>query len=115
MTDASLVGGSEDDQRRILEQHDIYLDLNARFDWAGLQDVWSDASEAVFFNLNGHTYNGREQWTRLWQYYLEHMETGQWVPFDMGGVVTGDLAVGLVPPRDQSALGGQRPAPGSVA
>ncbi|HEY3848466.1 MAG TPA: hypothetical protein VGL95_15270, partial [Acetobacteraceae bacterium] len=64
-----LVGGSPADQQRLLERLHEYLDLNARFDWTGLQDLWSAAPEAVFFNLNGHTYKGREHWTRLWQFY----------------------------------------------
>ena len=64
-----LVGGSPADRQRLLERLHEYLDLNARFDWTGLQDLWSAAPDAVFFNLNGHTYKGREHWTRLWQFY----------------------------------------------
>ena len=58
-----LVGGSEADRSRVLERMHEYLEANASFDWGQLQDIWSGAPEAVFFNLNGHTYKGREQWT----------------------------------------------------
>jgi len=66
MDDAKLVGGSAADRHRLLQRMDEYLDANARFDWEKLQGIWSGTLEAVFFNLNGHTYKGREQWTRLW-------------------------------------------------
>ena len=60
---ARLVGGTEADRSRVLERVHEYLEANASFDWGQLQDIWSGAPEAVFFNLNGHTYKGREQWT----------------------------------------------------
>src|SRR5213082_1576086 len=56
--EAKLVGGSPQDRRRLLERLHEYLDINARFDWEPLQDLWSGMPGAVFFNLNGHTYNG---------------------------------------------------------
>ena len=38
-------------------------------------------------------YKGREHWTRLWQYYKDNVDSGYWRPFDIGGVVSDDLAV----------------------
>jgi hypothetical protein len=52
---ARLVDGSEADRSRVLERVHEYLEANASFDWGQLQDIWSGAPEAVFFNLNGHT------------------------------------------------------------
>ena len=43
--------------------------------------------------MNGHTYKGREHWTRLWQFYQPNVRSGYWTPFDLGGVVSNDLAV----------------------
>src|SRR5260370_30877779 len=83
--EARLVGGSPEDRRRLLERMQEYLGANARFDWDKLQDIWSDAPEAVFFNLNGHTYEGREHWTRLWQFYQNNVASSYWTPFDIGG------------------------------
>jgi hypothetical protein len=93
MDDANLVGGSPEDRRRLVARLGEYLDANARFDWEKLQEIWSPAGEAVFFNLNGHTYRGRAHWTRLWQYYKENVASGYWTPFDIGGVVSDALAV----------------------
>ena len=67
--------------------------MNTRFDWENLQPIFSPAPEATYFNLNGHTYNGREHWTRLWKFYGQNVSSTYWTPFDIGGVVTGDLAV----------------------
>lgn len=108
---AKLVGGSEADRRRVLERMHAYLDVNARFDWRGLQDVWSAAPEAVFFNLNGHTYKGREQWTRLWQFYEDKVRSSYWTPFDVGGVVSDDLAVVWCERQTKSEWIGDGPAP----
>src|SRR5258708_2522286 len=91
--ESQLVGGSPADRGRLLERLHDYLDANARFDWETLQDIWSGAQEGVFFNLNGHTYKGREHWTRLWQFYQQNVASSYWTPFDIGGVVSDELAV----------------------
>ena len=88
MLQGDLVGGSPANQQRLLERLHDYLDGNARFDWVKLQDMWSAAPDAVFFNLNGHTYKGREHWTRLWQFYQGNVASTYWTPFDIGGVVS---------------------------
>ena len=92
MTDAGLVGGSEADRETLLALHAAYLEANARFDWEALAGIWSGAEWAAFFNLNGHTYTGREHWIRLWKYYAGKLETGAWTPYDLGGTIAGDLA-----------------------
>src|SRR5437763_2081137 len=93
MDENQLIGGSASDRRRLLERLHEYLEVNARFDWEKLPDLWSSAPEGLFFNLNGHTYKGREQWTRLWQFYQQNVASSYWTPFDIGGVVYDDLAV----------------------
>lgn len=93
MLEIKWVGGSEADRARIAEQHHNYLDANASFDWERLQSVFSGADHAAFFNLNGHVYNGRAPWTELWKFYKTRVQTGYWTPFDMQGVISGDLAV----------------------
>jgi ketosteroid isomerase-like protein len=106
-----LVGGSPADQQRLLERLHEYLDLNARFDWTGLQDLWSAAPDAVFFNLNGHTYKGREHWTRLWQFYQGNVASSYWTPFEIGGVVSDDLAVLWCERHTRSDWIGKEPPP----
>jgi hypothetical protein len=75
-----LVGGTEADRRRVLERMHEYLEINGLFDWRKLPGLWSDAPEAVFFNLNGHTYKGIEHWTRLWQFYEPNVKSCYWTP-----------------------------------
>jgi ketosteroid isomerase-like protein len=94
MSETKVIGGTQRDREKVLEQQRLYLDANSKFDWGTLRDkIWSAAPEATFFNLNGHTYNGRDHWVRLWQYYKQHLATGEWVPYDIGGVVGADVAV----------------------
>lgn len=92
-TEVRFDGGSPADRQRVLEVHQAYLDANATFDWRALRSVWSGGPSNVFFNMNGHTYVGLEHWTRLWQYYGERLETGQWEPFDVSVIIRGDLAL----------------------
>lgn len=111
MDESQLVGGSPADRGRLLERLHEYLDANARFDWETLQDLWSGAPEGVFFNLNGHTYKGREHWTRLWQFYQQNVASSYWTPFDIGGVVSGDLAVVWCHRHTKSDWVGSEPPP----
>ena len=104
MSEANLVGGTDADRKEILRLHEKYIDVNARFDWENLQPIFSGAPEATYFNLNGHTYKGREHWTRLWKFYVQNVQSGYWTPYDIGGTVTGDLARGVVPSRDAAAM-----------
>ena len=64
MTDAGLIGGSDADRESLLALHAAYLEANASFDWAALDGIWSGSDWATFFNLNGHTYVGRDHWIR---------------------------------------------------
>jgi hypothetical protein len=64
MSEPNLVGGSQDDREQILKLHEDYIDANAGFDCQKLETIWSKTPEAMFFNLNGHTYKGRDHWIR---------------------------------------------------
>ncbi len=93
MTEAGLTGGSEADRETLLALHAAYLEANAAFDWRALEGIWSASDRATFFNLNGHTYVGRDHWIRLWKFYAGKLETGAWTPCDIGGTVGDSLAV----------------------
>jgi|ERR1700704_2692760 hypothetical protein len=93
LKEANLVGGSESDRKRLLQRLEEYIVANGHFDWEALQPIWSTLPEATFYNLNGHTYNGAEHWRRLWAFYKQNVEGSYWTPFDIGGVVTGEMAV----------------------
>lgn len=92
MLDITWIGGSETDREEVASQFDAYLVANSKFDWHHLDSVFSDEPWATYFNLNGHTYNGKEHWTKLWKYYVNQQTTGYWTPFDITGLISGDLA-----------------------
>jgi SnoaL-like domain len=114
MTGAKLVGGTAEDRAAILKLHDDYIDVNTRFDWENLQPIFSPSPEATFFNLNGHTYQGREHWTRLWKFYVTQVQSSYWTPYDIGGVVTGDLGVVWCHRRTQRKWVGAEPPPRDI-
>ena len=93
MTEAKIVGGSEADRSKLLELHEEYLVANGKFDWPAIEPIWSEEPHATFFNLNGHTYNGAEHWSRLWAFYIKNVKGSYWTPFDIGGEIKGDMAV----------------------
>jgi ketosteroid isomerase-like protein len=111
MDEPNLVGGSESDRKSILQQHHAYLEANTDFDWEKLQGIWSGAPEATFFNLNGHTYNGRDHWTRLWKFYKQNVDSSFWTPYDISGVVSGDMAVVWCHRRTRRRWVGKEPPP----
>jgi len=111
MLEIKWAGGSEADRARIAEQHFNYLDANAVFDWPRLPDIFSGADYATFFNLNGHTYDGRTHWTKLWQYYQTRLTAGFWTPFDIKGIISGDLATVWCHRTTKSTWVGPEPDP----
>ena len=88
---------------------------NARFDWQKLQPIWSPAPEAVFFNLNGHTYQGREHWTNLWK-FSTHRTCSRAIgrSYDIGGVVGDDLAVVWCHRKTRRQWTGTEPPPRDI-
>ena len=111
MTEIAFVGGSREDQARVSAQHQAYLDANAVVDWEKLPALFSGSADATYFNLNGHTYDGREHWTKLWKYYKERLAVGVWVPFDLKGTISGDLAVVWCHRKTTLAWVGSEPVP----
>jgi hypothetical protein len=69
--------------------------------------------------MNGHTYDGLKPWTELWKYYKTRLASGFWTPYDMTGVISGDLAtvwchrktktewIGSEPDQNQGRMNGQ--------
>ena len=88
-----LCGGTESDRVEILRLHDDYIDANTRYDWEKLRPIFSPSDRATFFNLNGFTYAGRDQWIRLWKYYATQVSSTHWTPYDFGGEIGATIAV----------------------
>ncbi len=104
MTEPNLVGGSAEDRAEILKLHEAYIDVNTRFDWENLQPLFSPSPEATFFNLNGHTYRGREHWTRLWKFYVQQVQSSYWTPYRHRRRRHRRSRRGVVPPQDAAAM-----------
>lgn len=114
MSDVALAGGTEADRNRVLELHERYIDANARFDWQMLEPIWSKSPDATFFNLNGHTYNGREHWIRLWKFYGQNVQSSYWTPYDIGGFVGADTAVVWCHRKTKRRWTGSEPPPRDI-
>lgn len=94
MPEVELAGGTEADREAVLALQATYLAANATFDWPTLEArIWGGDPAAMFFNMNGHTYVGRDHWVRLWKYYATQFQSGDWIPYDLGGKIGAEVAV----------------------
>ena len=94
MPSVELAGGSVADRDAVVALMHTYLTANAKFDWPTLEaEIWTAEPDAMFFNMNGHTYIGREHWVTLWKYYAVQAQSGTWVPYDIAGKIGPELAV----------------------
>ena len=114
MGEVKLSGGSAADRKLILELHERYIDANARFDLAVLEPIWSKDPDATYFNLNGHTYVGREHWFRLWRFYVQNVQSSYWTPYDIGGFVAADEAVVWCHRKTRRRWTGSTPPPRDI-
>jgi ketosteroid isomerase-like protein len=80
-----LFTGAEQDRAEILALHQAYLDANTdRLNGEKLKKIWSDHPTCVFFNGNGHNYNGLAEWLPLWTYYGPRVEVIEpWKSWDV--------------------------------
>lgn len=89
-------GGSEADGRQVLALHHAFMAANDALDSEALRKIWSRDARCWFFNSNGHTYYGLEDWLRIWDHYrtriraLRPYKPGAlqiWIRGDMGLIV----------------------------
>jgi len=78
MSENELTGGTAEDRAAILKQHRLYLEPTPTWIGKDPAGIWSGAPDAFFFNLNGHTYRGREHWTGLWKHLKGNVTNGIW-------------------------------------
>jgi len=87
-------GGTETDRRQVLELHHRFLAANDALDGEALRRVWSDDPGCLFFNSNGHTYAGLEDWLAIWDHYRTRIRALR--PYKPGSVrivIRGDMAL----------------------
>jgi len=69
-----VVGGSEADQQQLLQLYYRFRVINDALDGDALRQIWSADPQNVFFNSNGHTYYGLDDWLKIWDYYRPRMQ-----------------------------------------
>ena len=109
---ATAFRGSDEDRVRLMELHQAYLDANLTMDNDAVRKLWSDDPNCVFFNSNGFTYHGIEQWTKLWDHYRPLITFDE--PFrssDVRLIGTKDMAVVTCERTAKIAWTGAEPAP----
>jgi hypothetical protein len=67
-------GGSKADQEELLALYYRFRVVNDALDGKALRELWSADSENVFFNSNGHTYYGLDDWLKIWDHYRPRMQ-----------------------------------------
>jgi ketosteroid isomerase-like protein len=86
-------GGSAEDQAALLAVHHAFLAANDPIDADMLRTVWSADPDNLFFNTNGYTYYGLDDWLTVWDYYRPRFKMLKpYSPGDVRVVVRGDMA-----------------------
>ncbi len=87
-------GGSEADRQAVLALHHAFLAANDTLDEPALRRIWSGDHACVFFNSNGHTYNGLDDWLRVWTHYRSRIRALRpYKPGTIRIVIRGDMAL----------------------
>ena len=77
----------------MLAVHHAFLAANDPIDADMLREVWSDDPSNLFFNTNGYTYYGLDDWLRVWDYYRPRFKMLKpYTPGDVRGIVRGNMA-----------------------
>jgi hypothetical protein len=87
-------GESEVDRDQLLQLYYEFRRVNDALDQHALGTLWSADPRCVFFNSNGHTYYGLDDWAHIWDHYRPRLEV-----VEAGGsgtiriIARGDMAV----------------------
>ena len=87
-------GGTARDHRQLEAFYAQLWRANDTLEDAALRPVWSDDPDSVFFNTNGHTYTGIEDWFQIWAHYRDRLVAPvEGSSTQVRVTVRGDLAV----------------------
>jgi len=87
-------GGADADRDALLRLYYDFRLANDALDQPALRKVWSTAAWCEFFNTNGHTYHGLEDWMNIWTHYTARLRLVK--PGGSGRiriVIRGDMAL----------------------
>lgn len=62
-------GGSDEEREQVLKVYHTFMHANETLDYELLCTIWDDNSDNLFFNTNGHTYEGLKDWENIWNFY----------------------------------------------
>ena len=87
-------GGTEAEREELLELFMRFWRANDIFDSPVLEETWDHDPSRAFFNSNGHTYYGLNDWLKIWDYYRPRFDNK--VPgavADTRMIIRGDMAL----------------------
>jgi hypothetical protein len=70
-------GGSEADREALLRLYYEFRLINDALDGHRLRTIWNADPRNVFFNSNGHTYYGLDDWLFLWDHYRPRLRVAK--------------------------------------
>ena len=70
-------GGAPRDRDELVAFYHRLRRANDALDGAQLRKIWSLDAGGVFFNTNGHTYYGLDDWLKIWTFYGQRLTRGQ--------------------------------------
>lgn len=88
--DLHVDGGSAQDLRELLVAYHTYMVANDHLDFDLLSTIWDAGEEHLFFNTNGHTYEGLTDWENIWNFYRPQFDL-------VSPYLPGRLRVGIEP------------------
>ncbi|UUW90115.1 nuclear transport factor 2 family protein [Nocardioides sp. WV_118_6] len=91
--DLVVEGGTDDERHALLVAYHTYMVANDHLDFGLLSTVWHAGAEHLFFNTNGHTYEGLADWENIWNFYRPQFElVSPYLPGRLRVGIEGDLA-----------------------
>ena len=100
----SFVGGTTSDQQQLKAFYEQLWRANDSLKDDLLRPIWTDDPDGVFFNTNGHTYYGLDDWFQIWAHYRSRLVAptpGSSAKVRM--LIRGDMAV-IIDDRRSRAL-----------
>jgi ketosteroid isomerase-like protein len=87
-------GGSPAEQQELLEAFQQFWITNDALEIPALKKLWRDRDNYVYFNSNGFTYRGFQDWLGIWRYYGPRFRAASQVKLgNVKVMINGDMAV----------------------
>lgn len=92
--DVHYDGGTEQERADVLEAFQAFWRANNTLDIPALRKIWLDRDDTVYFNSNGFTYNGFQDWLGIWRYYGPRFRLVKEATLgDVHVIIRGEMAV----------------------